>query len=53
LFALVVWSLWLERNARVFNGKALLAGQLASDIRDEGRRWMAAGFSDPEVFLPN
>jgi hypothetical protein len=52
LFVLVVWSLWLERNARVFNGKALLAGQLANDIRDEGRRWVASGFSDLGDFFP-
>jgi hypothetical protein len=49
LFVLVVWSLWLERNARVFNGKALLAGQLANDIRDEGRRWVASGFINYET----
>jgi hypothetical protein len=51
MFALVVWSLWLERNARVFNGKALMVVQLASYIHDEGRSWVAAGFSDLGDFV--
>jgi hypothetical protein len=46
MFALVAWSLWLERNERVFNNKALQAVQLANRIRIEGLQWSsAAGFS--------
>jgi hypothetical protein len=36
MFALATWSLWLEPNARVFNGKSLRADQLAGRIRAEG-----------------
>jgi hypothetical protein len=45
MFALVAWSLWLERNARAFNSKALMAGQLASRVRVEGLQWTIVGFS--------
>jgi hypothetical protein len=37
---LVTWMLWRERNDRVFNGKSILAFQLASRIVDEVAQWI-------------
>jgi hypothetical protein len=52
LFALVVWSLWLEQNARgVFNAKTSTARQLCAAIRHEGRQWELAGYRDLEEFM--
>jgi hypothetical protein len=51
LFALVTWSLWLERNARVFNSMSLRADQLAGRIHAEGLQWSSAGFSELAEFV--
>jgi hypothetical protein len=51
LFALVGWSLWLERNTWVLNNRSLLAVQLATHIRVEGLQWIAVGFSDLGDFI--
>jgi hypothetical protein len=51
LFALVCWSLWLERNARVFNNKSLQVVQLAGHIHVEGLQWVATGYGDPGDFI--
>jgi hypothetical protein len=45
------WSLWLERNARVFNAQASLPAHLVSCIQNEARQWKLAGFSSLEDFL--
>jgi hypothetical protein len=50
-FAVVVWSLWLERNARVFNAKASMVRQLCVAVRDEGRQWKLASYRDLEEFI--
>jgi hypothetical protein len=39
-----LWSLWLERNARLFNSKSLAPWQLCAAIREEGRQWKLAGY---------
>jgi hypothetical protein len=44
LVPLVSWSLWLERNDRVFN-KSRQAHLLASSIRDDGHLWVGSGVS--------
>jgi hypothetical protein len=47
MFALVAWSLWLERNVRVFNKKSLMADQLASQIWVQGSPMDSSGFQRP------
>jgi hypothetical protein len=40
---LVSWTIWNERNARVFNNKAAPTAVLLELIKSEGRLWIAAG----------
>jgi hypothetical protein len=40
---LVSWTIWNERNARVFNNKAAPTAVLLELIKSEVRLWIAAG----------
>jgi hypothetical protein len=48
---LVCWSIWKERNARVFNNKSLQAARLVDDVREEGFTCAAAGFAALSDFI--
>ena len=41
--ALIWWSLWKERNARVFSQQASTIGQVLSNIQEEAKIWIDAG----------
>jgi hypothetical protein len=43
LLILVCWSLWRERNARVFYNREKHTSALISEIKDEVRLWIRAG----------
>jgi hypothetical protein len=43
LAILVCWSLWCERNARIFNGKEKGVPRLITEIKDEEALWFSAG----------
>ena len=40
---LVVWEIWLERNARIFKHKETPYPMVLSRIKDQASNWMAAG----------
>jgi hypothetical protein len=48
---LVSWTIWKERNARVFNNKAAPAGVLLEIIKNDVRLWIAAGAKQLSVVL--
>lgn len=39
----MVWSIWCERNARIFNDQEKSVTRIVSEIKDEERLWGAAG----------
>ncbi|XBH76144.1 hypothetical protein VPH35_102836 [Triticum aestivum] len=41
--ALIWWSVWKERNARVFSQQASTIGQVLSNIQEEAKIWINAG----------
>jgi hypothetical protein len=41
---LVSWSIWKERNNRVFNGVSSQPQRLAKLVLEEGPLWVVAGF---------
>ncbi|CAO2174480.1 unnamed protein product [Urochloa humidicola] len=43
LVILVVWTIWCERNARIFNNYEKPPSKIVDDIRDAARLWRAAG----------
>jgi len=43
LAILVTWSIWKERNARVFNNTEKTVARLVEEIKDEARLWCQAG----------
>jgi hypothetical protein len=43
LFILVQWSIWKERNNRIFNRKETTISQLAVFIKDAAQDWAFAG----------
>lgn len=43
LIILVIWTIWRERNARIFRGTRTTAGRLFEMLRDEAGLWLAAG----------
>ena len=43
LIMLVVWEIWLERNARIFKHKETPCPMVISRIKDQASNWMAAG----------
>jgi formate dehydrogenase assembly factor FdhD len=43
LAILVTWSIWEERNARVFNNTEKTVDRLVEEIKDEARLWCQAG----------
>ena len=44
LLLLVLRSIWLERNARIFRAKSRLAGKVLDSIVSEAERWKSVGF---------
>uniref|UniRef100_J3NC79 Uncharacterized protein n=1 Tax=Oryza brachyantha TaxID=4533 RepID=J3NC79_ORYBR len=44
LVMLTCWLIWKEHNARIFNQKFRSAAELFSDLREEIRVWIMAGF---------
>ena len=40
---LVTWTIWKERNARVFNNKSTPPPTLFEAIKGEARLWVTAG----------
>jgi hypothetical protein len=52
LAILVVWSSWMERNARIFKGTSCTDDQLFSNLQDNARTWVLAGAKNlQEVFV--
>jgi hypothetical protein len=51
LFILVQWSIWKERNSRIFNGKETAIPQLACFIKDAAQEWAFAGAKDLHKLL--
>ncbi|CAO1943414.1 unnamed protein product [Urochloa humidicola] len=43
LAILVTWSVWSERNARIFNNQEKTVAKIVDDIKDAARLWCAAG----------
>ena len=43
LAILVVWSIWCERNRRVFNDEVKAPDKIVEEIKDTSRLWTAAG----------
>jgi hypothetical protein len=43
LFMLVIWSLWKERNARLFKGSSTAAPELVQKVRQELQLWVMTG----------
>ena len=43
LIMLVVWEIWLERNARIFKHKETPCPLVISRIKDQANSWKAAG----------
>ena len=43
LIMLVIWEIWLERNARIFKHKETPCPMVISRIKDHASNWMAAG----------
>jgi hypothetical protein len=42
MVVLVWWTVWRERNNRVFNGAMQQAASLASWIREEASKWVSS-----------
>ncbi len=42
---LVTWLIWKQRNARVFEGHAVLSVNLCAAIEDEWKSWQEAGLT--------
>ncbi|TVU43932.1 hypothetical protein EJB05_03353, partial [Eragrostis curvula] len=43
MFMLTAWSIWKERNARVFDGKASTAAQVVQRIKSDAELWAQGG----------
>ena len=43
LIILVIWEIWLERNARIFKHKESPCQMVISRIKVQASNWMAAG----------
>jgi hypothetical protein len=48
---LVSWTIWNERNARVFNNKAAPTAVLLEIIKSEVCLWIAAGAKDSGLVM--
>ncbi|KAF8664717.1 hypothetical protein HU200_054435 [Digitaria exilis] len=47
LFMLIVWNLWLERNARILGeGEKMTSAQLTAKIEQQALEWIGAGAKD-------
>jgi hypothetical protein len=51
LVFLIGWSLWKERNSRMFDGRTASVQQLQASIRDEALAWCAAGHKQLKFLL--
>lgn len=45
MIVLVVWSMWLERNAQTLNRQVKSVAQLLAQIMEEGNAWVQANYS--------
>jgi predicted DNA-binding ribbon-helix-helix protein len=43
LVTLVCWTIWRERNARIFNREEKTISRLITEIKDEAGQWYRAG----------
>jgi hypothetical protein len=43
LTILVCWTVWCERNHRVFEGQQRTTQMLIAEIKDEAKLWISAG----------
>ncbi|KAF8679019.1 hypothetical protein HU200_045771 [Digitaria exilis] len=43
LSILVIWTIWHERNNRIFRGECLTVEHLFDGVRDEAKLWTMAG----------
>ena len=50
LAILVTWSIWNERNARVFNNMEKTVDRLVEEIKDEARFVVSGGCKTPSRF---
>ena len=50
---LVIWTIWKERNARVFDRKASMPWVLSDIILDEGVVWATTGFFARSFIFPS
>ena len=48
---LVAWSLWKERNRRVFDAAASSVADVVRMVVVEGELWVAAGFKPLEAIV--
>jgi hypothetical protein len=46
LIILICWSIWWERNTRIFDVKEKETDRIVSEIRDEAKLWIRAGAKD-------
>jgi hypothetical protein len=55
LAIMVCWTIWCERNARIFTGKERSMPRFITDMKDEARQWFRAGakFLGPIVCTPS
>lgn len=48
---LVVWTIWCERNARIFNEEEKTVHRLVQEIKDTVRLWCTAGAKQMAVLV--
>nr|TKV93195.1 hypothetical protein SEVIR_9G210300v2 [Setaria viridis] len=51
LIILVLWEIWTERNARIFQNKEQMIHRMANKIKDQAATWIAAGAKHLESFI--
>jgi hypothetical protein len=51
LVVLVMWEVWKQRNARVFDHREITVTSLMAKIREEASTWIVAGARDLSLLL--